>query len=136
MLATNERDHAWMDEGINLYHERRYSRLFYPDVFDRELPPFFRKYSRMGMALATYLAFARIDRDEVSDQPVENQHVAAYWIGAYVKPPLALEQLEAYVGQSRLDAAIQAYFRQWQGKHPRPEDFRQVLEQALGQSLG
>src|SRR5690606_8275255 len=30
MLASNERDHPWMDEGLNSYFELRYMRERYP----------------------------------------------------------------------------------------------------------
>ncbi len=29
VLATNERDHAWLDEGFNSYYEERYDRTNY-----------------------------------------------------------------------------------------------------------
>jgi len=29
ILATNERDHAWMDEGINSFYETRYVTAHY-----------------------------------------------------------------------------------------------------------
>ena len=33
ILGTNERDHAWMDEGINSYNEQRYMITKYPKVY-------------------------------------------------------------------------------------------------------
>ncbi len=30
ILATNERDHPWMDEGMNTYFDNRYKQLKYP----------------------------------------------------------------------------------------------------------
>jgi hypothetical protein len=32
ILSTNERDHAWMDVGINTYIERKYREKYYPHV--------------------------------------------------------------------------------------------------------
>ena len=31
VLGSNERDHAWMDEGINSYYEQRYMKTKYPN---------------------------------------------------------------------------------------------------------
>ena len=45
MLASNERDHPWMDEGLNSFDELRYMRLKYPEhnLLNNEIPHFFTK---------------------------------------------------------------------------------------------
>ncbi|MFN7119649.1 MAG: M1 family aminopeptidase, partial [Saprospiraceae bacterium] len=57
------------------------------------------------------------------------------YLSAYEKPAMALQHLEAYLGKERLDAAMQTYYQQWQFKHPQPQDFRQILENATGENL-
>jgi len=40
LLASNERNHAWMDEGMNTYYEYRYMRQYYGSRADFGLPKF------------------------------------------------------------------------------------------------
>ncbi len=135
ILATNERMHAWMDEGINSYYEGRYMRQYYGRTDEALVLELFRRHSRMSENELIWLALVRAALDLPPDMDAWRQTQSAYLVGAYVKPPLALRQLEALVGADRLDAAVQAYFDQWKFRHPGPADFRRSLEQALGLEL-
>ena len=44
ILGSNERDHPWLDEGINSFHELRYMRLKYPEynMLTNNLPKFIK----------------------------------------------------------------------------------------------
>ncbi len=136
ILANDERRHPWMDEGINSYYEKRYMEHYYGSAEEGLLPAFFRRHSRMHERALEYLTLARPALDLPPDTDAARQPQWVYVMGAYVKPTLALAQLEALVGPARLDAAMQAFFQQWQFRHPTPEDFRRSLERSLGLELG
>ncbi|MCC6690789.1 MAG: M1 family metallopeptidase, partial [Bacteroidia bacterium] len=75
VLGSNERDHAWMDEGINSYNEYRYIKKKYPNssVFGERKPKrdFFNinRYSHVYQGYITYLYSAAQNVDEPCDQP-------------------------------------------------------------------
>ncbi|WP_116108067.1 M1 family metallopeptidase [Lewinella sp. IMCC34191] len=130
ILGSNERDHPWMDEGLNSYYEGRYTRKFYPERDGRiQLLP--------GRELDTdkvaYRQLARLGRDQAPDTRSDSLEAYNYWMGAYSKPELVLNQVEQRVGTERLDAAFNAYFRRWQFRHPSPEDFFAVID-TLGET--
>lgn len=135
-LASNERDHAWMDEGVNSYYEKRYTEQYYGKIDDLiSLPNFIRKGSEMSVNELTYLWQARRNLDQAPETTSDDFTMINYFLSAYEKPALALRYLEAYIGKERLDAAMQTYYKQWQFRHPQPQDFRQVLEKTTGEQL-
>jgi hypothetical protein len=136
IVANNERDHAWLDEGINSYYEKRYAKQYY-DIADQltNLPNILRKGSTLSFAEAAYLWQARRHLDQAPATTSNDFTTANYYLGAYEKPALALQYLEAYLGKAQFDAAMQQYFKNWQFKHPQPIDFQQFLEQVAGKNL-
>ncbi|MBC6995937.1 M1 family metallopeptidase [Neolewinella lacunae] len=131
ILASNERDHPWLDEGVNSYYEQRYMAGYYPDR-SYTLPLFGAiDLNRLG-----YHFLARQGKDQAPDTRSDSLSYLNYGVGAYSKPSLALHELAAYVGTERLDAAVRAYYQRWQFRHPGPEDFFAVLAEELGEDFG
>jgi hypothetical protein len=131
LLATNERDHPWMDEGMNTYYERKYSRSFYPPETSKRKDFKGRPLSTdPGEVLLTYAI------DTKTDQPIEtssadftrNNYIAV----AYTKAALWMEKLEGEIGGEKMQQLMQAYFSKWAMKHPQPADFRQVADSIGG----
>lgn len=136
ILASNERDHAWMDEGLNSFYEGRYMTQYYgrSDYYDY-IPEFLMKGSDMDIFELAYAFFKRKGRSQACDTPSDDLYAPNYLIGAYLKPPIILNYLEQYVGPETFDNAMQAYYDQWKFKHPQPEDFEKVMEESIGQDL-
>lgn len=136
ILANNERDHAWMDEGINSYYEKRYVATYYneKDVMF-SLPDIIQKGSNLTFDELTYLWQARHQRDQAPETTSNDFNTINYYLSAYEKPAMALQYLETYTGKDRLDAAMQQYYQQWQFKHPQPFDFREIMEKSTNENL-
>lgn len=118
MLASNERLHPWMDEGMNTYYELRYMESRYgaqPRLFD-------------------LLLQTRVSRK--TDQPVsihsEQFESGNYGLSAYHKAASWMELLEEKMGKENFSQMMQDYFRQWKFRHPYPEDFQKMVRQKLG----
>lgn len=136
ILASNERDHAWMDEGTNTYYEHRYTETYYgKDLFGDFLPKFLSRGIDAEMGELGYLLQARRHRDQAPDTHSDDFKDLNYWLGAYEKPGRAFRHLEAAIGREAFDRAMQAYYREWEFRHPQPEDLKQVLERETGQKL-
>jgi hypothetical protein len=120
ILASNERDHPWMDEGINSYYEQSYSQWKYgkyatPDKIFQET------VSVTGRDLAietTSVAFSESN----------------YYLIAYYKTAQWMSYLESQLGTETFDKAMQNYYRQFRFKHPQPADFKKVFEESPGKN--
>lgn len=126
ILASNERTHSWMDEGFNSYYDQRYDHQYYGS--DTLLPKVMSGNTSTNLDEIGYRYYACQRLTQAPDTPSEQLEFYNYWVGSYGTPAKALRQLEGYWGKERFDQAMQAYFRKWQFKHPRPQDVQTVLE--------
>lgn len=127
ILASNERDHPFLDEGLNSYYERRYMKQYYgrDGMSETMLPRQIYQPGKLGPLLHTaHTALARERLDTPPDSPSDHFSQIGYGVLVYMKTALALEWLEQSVGADVFDPAMQAYFEQWAFKHPYPEDLR------------
>jgi hypothetical protein len=122
ILASNEREYAWMDEGFNSYVESRYSDKYYPN--SKEITP-----------NLVYLTQARRAMDQASNTPSQNLSSINYFLGAYAKPTMVLRYLEEYLGVEKMDRILNKYYEEWKFKHPYPEDLRRIFEKESKEKL-
>jgi len=134
ILASNERDHPWMDEGINTYYEQRYMDSLYGNS-GLELPAVLGGAPGLDLGELSYLYQARQGLDQSVGLPSRELSLVNYYLNAYDRPGKALAYLEAVLGRDGFDAAMQAYYRRWQFRHPAPGDLRSVLETETGRDL-
>lgn len=142
VLGSNERDHTWMDEGVNSYYENRYTRTKYPrQRMASMIPPGLAKAFNVGHYKHKYLmdvgyqVMARENRDEPLEQPAQDFIDFNYGVCVYGKSMLIFDYLEAYLGTELFDKVMKKYYLQWQYKHPQPEDIRAVFESETGKKL-
>ena len=131
MLATNERDHPWMDEGMNTFYERKYTNTYYtPAVTNRKD---FKGRPLSGDPGEVLLTFAT---DTHSDQPIETTSEAFtrnnYIAVAYIKAGLWMEKMERQLGPATMQKVMHTYFDEWKMKHPQPQDFRHIADSVGG----
>ena len=121
VLASDERTHPWMDEGINSFYENKYSSINKSDLSPGESVLFETK--------------AVTKTDQPVETPSQKFSYANYGLVAYYKTAAWMRWLESAIGQEKLKAAMHDYFADWQFKHPQPEDFKRSLEKSTGQNL-
>ena len=124
VLATNEMNHAWMDEGSASY----FGELAESHVFNIDFHPIFteRPYqdyislatSGQEMPLATNANRFKFNR--------------AYEDAAYDKGFVFLSQLNYIIGKKAFEKTIKNYFDKYKFTHPLPNDLRRVAEQSSG----
>ncbi len=132
MIATNERDHAWMDEGINTYYEKKYKKLYYPTSEENK-----KIYGTNSDEPGERLLASQIN--EHKDQPMEttsedlteNNYAAV----AYSKGALFMEKLEKELGKDTMQNVMHQYFNDWHFHHPYPIDLEKTAEQVSGKNL-
>lgn len=142
ILASNERDHPFMDEGFNSYYESRYMRQRF--AYDS---------NPLGLGsgkLVERLGLANVDGDQLTWLlSCRRGREAALWSSAsvdydsetygtlvYKKTALELNYLDAYVGRERFDQMMQAYYEEWKFRHPSPTDMKVSLQSALQRAGG
>lgn len=142
VLASNERDHPWMDEGLNSYLELRYMRARYPRPEgmlglpgERRLMRHFHDPHRAQSELAMRLNTRR-DLDQSSTLPSTQFTPTNYGTMVYMRTSLVMDHLEAYLGTEVMDRCLHAYFEEWAFRHPGPQDLRAVFERVSGKDLG
>ncbi len=142
IVATNEFEHAWMDEGINIYAtarvlnevmkdnyvERRYFGGFVPWVF-RDIPV---RRETDGNRLPTFRPAAK--------QDVPSTPTYRYWpptasLITYNKTALWLNTLENMYGWPVMQRVLSTYFERWKFRHPAPDDFFQIVNEVTGQDM-
>jgi hypothetical protein len=122
ILASNEREHPWMDEGINSYYENLYS-AWKDHHFDQRSEQQF---------LSTAIA---LRKDQPIETPAEKFTDYNYSLIAYYKTSQWLNWLKKYVGEQTFDKAMQEYYKRWQFRHPQPADLKKVMEDVSGKNL-
>lgn len=129
VLGSNEREHPFMDEGLNSYYEYRYMQEYYGNYEPFSLPKFLFNPNKSGPVLENaYLFLAREHQDTPPDTHSNKFTPIAYGLEVYMKTAMVMSWFEKSVGTARLDAAMQDYYRIWQFKHPYPDDFAAVLK--------
>jgi peptidase M1-like protein len=142
IVATNEFEHAWMDEGLNTFstarvidqyfgadhYEKRYFGGFIPWAFN-DLP-----LSRAidGNRLAGYRRNARTD---ILSTPSWRYWPSTGGAITYNKTAVWLNTLERMLGWDTLQKILSTYFSRYAFKHPTPADFFAVATEVSGRDL-
>ena len=142
LLGSNEREHAWMDEGLNTLNEIRYMQTKYPDN---------QRLSDMAGGIADKIHLENLNHHDMSDltyslvagygldQPIEltsdDFRSINYGAIVYAKTGLVFTYLKDYLGDELFDKAMRSYYDKWHYKHPQPEDLKHILEKETNKDL-
>lgn len=138
MLASNERTHAWLDEGVNTYFQFRYEAEKYRanSIFGSSLPAGLKQKSTDDFQALVYNAMSQIPMEEEIDIPAGDfKDKDEYGLITYIKTAIWMYSIELSLGRDTLQKGMQAYFAQWKFKHPYPEDLKLALEKETGKDL-
>tara|TARA_Y100000589_G_scaffold332104_1_gene389318 strand:+ start:11002 stop:14034 length:3033 start_codon:yes stop_codon:yes gene_type:complete len=144
ILGSNERDHPWMDEGLNSFNENRYIETKYPNAkfyemlgLPKKIADFFdlAHYKHKYYYYISYLLPASLNIDQPIEEKSQNYTSLNYGAIVYSKSALVFDYLKAYLGDSLFDHCMQTYFEKWKFKHPLPKDLREIFEKETQQDL-
>jgi hypothetical protein len=130
MVAFNEAEEPWLDEGITDYSTARAmdaaygagSSLLDTGSFDM---------SYLDLQRAQYLSDPRVPMYGAAWEFSGME----YQIGTYAKPVVALSTLEGVLGPKTMRDVMRTFFQRYQFAHPTTEDFRAVAEEVSGEDL-
>ncbi|MCK4337329.1 MAG: M1 family metallopeptidase [Candidatus Aminicenantes bacterium] len=133
MVASNEFEEPWLDEGINSYSEIKAMAKYYGE--DRSmlnLGPL--KISDFTSQRARVIGSGRLD--PILKKSWEFYSGGSYGLNSYSKAALSLLMLERYLGEDIMAMVMKTYFERWKFKHPITENFIEVAEDVSKQDLG
>jgi hypothetical protein len=138
ILASNERQHPWMDEGMNSYYDQRYFLQKYgskaPDFFEGS-NAFLQKRKPEDFQNTSLQTMTVIKKDQPIETPSEQFSELNYSLVAYSKTAQWMQQLEKELGTPLFDSVMHAYYQRFQFKHPYPSDFKTTAEEISGKNL-
>ncbi|MGQ9897881.1 MAG: M1 family aminopeptidase [Acidobacteriota bacterium] len=144
MVASNEFEEAWLDEGINSYCEANIMARHYPEQQGLWLrlggQPLWRWPVRvpdwsLRRAELFFLGAAGIQSAPIITPGWKFSDLGLYAFNAYARPALTLKMLEGYVGAEMMQRILKTYFERWRFKHPTSEDFFDVASEVAGEDL-
>jgi hypothetical protein len=132
MVATNEFEDAWMDEGINSYTEVKTLGSLLGDktsVFNKD-----------GLTLGDgelqrieYIGVASLD--PIAENAYDYYSFNSYGGITYGKTATVLLTLEGIIGPETMARAMRTYFMKYRFTHPTKEDFLKTIEEVSGKDL-
>ena len=135
MIVNNdERQWAWMDEGINTFvqyiTEQKLGKDIPEIIYPLENFPSDRGPANM---ITRYMG---VDQNFLAPIMSNPENVYSLGPNAYGKPATALNILrETVMGKELFDHAFKTYSKRWMFKHPSPEDFFRTMEDASAVDL-
>lgn len=141
LVATNEFEHPWLDEGLTTYTTGK--------VLDRAYPPFVYAPRVSGVPLTPWLLGHRLrqeelhrlavlaspDRDSVDQPAWAFRDGRSYGVSTYHRPALVLRQLERQIGEAAVARGLRLFAHRWRYRHPTPEDLFEAMEEVAGAPL-
>lgn len=134
LLATNEFEEAFLDEGFNQYYETRIMDKYYGtktsmvDLYGFHAGDF--EFSRQGYVGLRNPKLAEIYRKSW------DYTAGGYGSFTYFKTAVMLKTLEGLVGISTMDEIMKIYFERWKFKHPCVKDFIAIVNEVVNKNHG
>ena len=126
MVATNEFEDAWLDEGINSYTEVNVLAAIlgeYTSVLDL-------RWVSAGDRTLQSVQYSMVpDYDPVVRHAWQFVNASSYGAVTYAKSASLLKTLEGIVGRETMNEAMRVYFMRYRFTHPVTEDFLRTIEE-------
>jgi len=130
MVASNEFEEPWLDEGLTSWFTHKAMERAYQAVFSSRR---FQVGTDAGENLGYWL---NPSVDPLTRYGFQTRDWSSYAVAAYAKPTMVLNQLEAMLGRPMMEQVLQAYAREMAFRHPTRQDFRRIAERVSGRDLG
>ncbi len=132
MLASNEFEDSWMDEGFTQYMEGRIMDAAYPggSVFN-----FFGfTINDAAVSRQSYVSMKQPDIAAIRTDAWKYPG-GTYTVMSYTKPATVLRTLQNLVGEEVMDEILRTYFERFRFRHPVPQDFFDTANEIAGSRL-
>ena len=132
LVANNEAEEAWLDEGITSYASARVIDRHYGA--DRSFASLFGLRTS-GLELVRTLNLPAPRPGKVRQPSWTYLDDQSYGFYSYMKPELVLGTLEGLLGEQTMARVMRTYHERWRFGHPSSDDFYAVATEVSGQDL-
>jgi hypothetical protein len=141
LVANNEFEEAWLDEGINTYSTGRVQAWAYGpgefsvDLLGIPLASVFKmpKYLDYETDRAAAINIARYDPVLTASWRFYN--TGSYGANVYMRAATCLNTLERFLGEQTMARIMRTYHMRYRYKHPKTADFIQVVNEVSGRDM-
>ncbi len=132
LVASNEFEDSWLDEGINTYSEIQIMHDLYGAKGSF--------VDWMGIKVddlqtRRYGYIRTPDADPIVKNAWQYYSGSSYGSMSYDKPAMMMITLENYLGTETMRKVMSGYFERWEFKHPKSKDFVAAANEVSGQNL-
>lgn len=129
MVASNEFEEAWLDEGFTQYYEAR--------IMDGTYGTRTSLLDWLGIRIGSgeFSRGAYVSSRNPSVAPIATPawkfEFGGYGMLTYFKSMLMLQTLEGLIGRPVMDSVMKTYFHRWRFRHPSGADFIAVVNEIV-----
>ena len=142
MIASNERDNPWIDEGFTSFYESKYFDHYYPNeetligLINSNIK--IHGLDKLPERYARELAWAYLMSENFQQNPKLNSEefsVFNYFILSYYKPVIALYSLEKHIGHDSFKVLMRTFFDKYKNSHVSPEDLVEYFSDSVSKDI-
>jgi hypothetical protein len=128
ILASNEFEESWMDEGFTQFHEGKIMDTYYPDGSTLNLFGF-----TMNDLATSRMAYVSMDNPSITEINRKSWQYpgGTYGIMTYQKTATWLKNLEGLLGEKTFKSVIKTYFDTYKFRHPNMQNFVNVTNEVV-----
>jgi peptidase M1-like protein len=139
MVASNEFEESWLDEGFNTYSTARVLKKAYgPDLLPIRIAgiPLFYLPVEIPHPYEDRLLTLRGKFDDPILTPAWKFYdVTSYGLNSYPRTGLVMNTLEGYLGEQLMARVMREYHQKWRYRHPASQDFFDTVNAVTRQDL-
>ena len=134
ILASNEFEEPWLDEGLNTFWEERIMDHYYGESSGMIDLPFF-KVADKSLSRFSYLMSG--NRQVVTNSEYSwNYPHNTYSMMSYNKTATILFTLMGIIGEETMNEIFREYYERWAFRHPSGKDFITVVSEVVAKKHG
>lgn len=134
IIASNEFEEAWLDEGLNSYFET----LIMDATYGEKTAFFDVAGIRIGDLEMQRTGYVHNQSRKIAESARfawQFEH-GGYGMSSYRKPATFMNTLHRMVGDEVMDEIMKTYYKRWSFKHPSGQDFIDIVNEIVPKRLG
>jgi len=129
MIASNEFEEAWIDEGMNSYYEMLVMEEFYGTMIEvLGLRMTSIEQNRLSLGSGRYT-------DPIVQPAWKYRSNGSYGLNSYSRPAVTLRHMGNIFGPETFHRAMRQFFQTWRFRHPTTTDFEQIMQEATEEDI-
>ncbi len=140
LVANNEFEESWMDEGFNTYSTSKVvNKAYGANVFPVRIagtPLFYLPLEAQHPYEDRVFTLRGKFNDPIPTPSWKYFDSTSYGLNSYPRTGLVLNTLERYLGGDLMARVMREYHEKWRYRHPTSEDFFETVNAVTGQDFG